>query len=183
MKILKLLTGDPARVGDPFGAVGLEGTYPEKKIYVRLAQQFKRESYTTVAKYFSNLDKKIKFDMMLLEKNFDYDNVRKAFAPIQIVYVTTSSNLSEKTRALGWSVDKPYMINWMANQYRAHNIQYPEKQSDDMKELINQQNEIVGITAPSGHTSYQRQRGRHDDLFMAKLIGCNAIRIWWDEQR
>lgn len=181
MKSLKLLSGDPASTGaDFFGVIGLEATYPEKKIYLRHAKQFKRESYKNVAKYFRILHNKVNFDMVLLEKNFDYYKISKAFERLPITYVTTSSNLTENTRADGWSVDKPFMINWMAKQYRAHNIQYPEKQSDDMRELINQQNEIVGITGPSGHTSYKRTRNRHDDLFMAKLIGCNAIRIWWN---
>jgi len=184
MKTIRILTGDPAKAGDAFGIVGLEGTYPDKKIYVRHARQFKRKSYNTIANYFFELNNKVKFNMMLLEKNFDYENLLKAFSKLDIKYVTTTGNLSEKNRPLGWAVDKPFMMNWMRNQYRLHNIQYPTgKKSDDIKELINQQNEMDGITAPSGHISYKRTRGRHDDLFMAKLIGCNVIRIWWEEQR
>lgn len=182
MKTLRLLVGDPARAGDSFGILGLEGTYPEKKIYIRLAKEFKRESYGTVANYFSKIHKKLNFDMLLIEKNFDYDEVSKAFARLPITYVTTSANLTEETRAKGWSVDKPYMIKWLKPQYEKHAILYPSTQSSAMQELINQRNEVVGITAPSGHVSYKRQRGRHDDLFLCELIGCNAIRIWWNMQ-
>jgi len=182
MKTLKLLVGDPGKTNDPFGVIGLEATYPEKKIYTRHARQFKRESYHTVANHFSKLHKKINFDLIILEKNFDYENVSKAFAHLPITYVSTSSNLTEQTRAKGWSVDKPYMIRWLKEQYRAHVIQYPAQQTADMAELINQRNQIVGITAPSGHVSYKAQRNRHDDLFLCELIGCNAIRIWWDQQ-
>ena len=183
MKTLKLLVGDPAHTGtDSFGVIGLEGTYPEKKIYIRHGREFKRESYNTVANHFSKMHKKIHFDMMILEKNFDYENVSKAFSHLPITYVTTGSGLTEQTRAKGFSVDKPFMVSWLKAQYKKHNVQYPTKQSKDVQELINQRNQIVGITGPSGHVSYKAQRNRHDDLFMGELIGANAIRIWWDQQ-
>ena len=73
------------------------------------------------------------------------------------------------------------MIDWLPKQYRKHTIQVPEVQSKDMQELINQRNQIVGITGPSGHVSYKAIRNRHDDLFMCELIGCNFIRLWWEE--
>lgn len=182
MKSLKLLIGDPAKSTDAFGIIGLEGTYPEKKIYIRYAKQFFKKPYSFVANHFAKLHKKLNFDMMIIEKNFDYDNVSKAFAHLPIKYVSTSSGLTEETRRNGWSVDKPYMIGWLKKEYKKHTVQYPNKQSDDIQELINQRNEIVGITAPSGHVSYKRQRGRHDDLFLGELIGANAIRLWWDIQ-
>ena len=183
MKTLKLLIGDPAKSNDPFGVEGLEATWPERKIYARHAKQFKKEPYSTVARHFSDMHKKINFDMMILEKNFDYENVSKAFAYLPIRYVSTSSNLTEETRSKGWTVDKPFMIGWLKTEYKKHTVQYLEKPNDDMQELINQRNEIVGITAPSGHVSHKRQRGRHDDLFLCELIGCNFIRLWWDEQK
>lgn len=181
---LRVIIGDPGRSNDPFGIIGLEATWPERKIYTRLAKQFIKTDYDTVAKYFANLSKKIKPHIMLLEKNFDYDNVYPAFSKykLPIKYVTTSTSLTEKTRAKGWAVDKNYMMGWLQQEYKKHTVQFPENPNDDMAELINQRNQIVGITAPSGHVSYKAQRGRHDDLFMAKLIGCNAIRIWWNMQ-
>lgn len=182
MKTLSLLIGDPAKAGDSFGVVGLQGTWPERKIYCRHAKEFKRESYSTVANHFELMNNKIHFDMMILEKNFDYDDVSIAFAHLPITYVTTSSGLKEDTRSKGYTVDKPFMIKWLKGEYRKHTVQYPAKKSRDMAELINQRNEIVGFTAPSGHVSYKRQRSRHDDLFMPELIGCNAIRIWWEQQ-
>lgn len=177
------MIGDPAKAGDSFGVVGLQGTYPERRIYTRHAKEFKRESYDTVANHFSKLHKKQNFDLMMLEKNFDYENVSKAFAHLPITYVTTSAGLTEQTRSKGFAVDKPFMISWLRQEYKKHTIQYPTRPSKDMAELINQRNEIVGITSPSGHVSYKRQRGRHDDLFLPELIGCNAIRIWWAQQQ
>ena len=183
MNSLKLLVGDPAHTGsDAFGVVGLEATYPEKKIYIRHAKQFWKESYDVVANYFSKLHKKINFDKILIEKNFDYHNVSKAFTDLPVTYVSTMGGLSEEKRALGWAVDKPYMIGWLKEKYNSHIIQYPINHSSDVTELITQRNEIVGITTSSGHISYKRQRGRHDDLFLSELIGANAIRIWWGMQ-
>jgi hypothetical protein len=90
--------------------------------------------------------------------------------------------MTEKARAKGWAVDKPFMIGWLKYQYRAKSIIFPAVRSADMQELVDQRSSIAGITAPSGHVAYKAERGRHDDLFMAKLIGCNAIRIWWELQ-
>ncbi len=182
MKRINILIGDPAKSGDAFGVVGLEGTWPERKIYIRHAKQFWKKPYKIIANHFESMHKQINFTLMILEKNFDYHNVSRAFAHLPITFVSTTGTLTEKNKAKGWAVDKPYMIGWLKNEYKNHTIQYPKEKSADMQELINQQNEIVGITAPSGHISYKRQRGRHDDLFMPKLIGCNVIRIWWDTQ-
>ena len=182
MKTLNLLVGDPAKSSDYFGVIGLQATYPEKKIFVRHAKQFLKKSYRTVANHFEKLHRHINFDMMIIEKNFDYENVSKAFHHLPITYVSTTGNMTEEKRQNGWAVDKPYMIGWLKEKYSKHLIQLPEVQSDDMRELINQRNQIVGITAPSGHVSYKAQRGRHDDLFMCELIGCNAVRIWWSMQ-
>lgn len=182
MKSLRLLIGDPGKTNDPFGVVGLEATYPEKKIYIRYSKEFKKTPYRIIAKHFDTLYNQVHFDLLILEKNFDYENVSKAFAYLPITYVSTSSTLTDKNRARGWAVDKPFMIGWLKEHYKNHTIQYPNVKSAGISELINQQNQIVGITAPSGHVSYKAQRGRHDDLFMAKLIGCNAVRIWWDQQ-
>ncbi len=181
-KSLRLLIGDPGRTTDPFGAIGLEATWPKKRIFVKYAKQFKRKPYRYVANEFRKLNNKIHFDLMILEKNFDYERVSRAFSSLDITYVSTTGNMTEKARAKGWAVDKPYMIGWLKEQYPLHTIQFPKSPSADMEELLNQRNQIVGITAPSGHVSYKAQRGRHDDLFMAKLIGCNAVRIWWDLQ-
>ncbi len=183
MKILRVVTGDPGKANDPFGIIGLEATWPERKIYIRHAKQFKSMPYSIVAQHLQLLQKKIRPHIILIEKNFDYDNILPVFKKFNLdeKYVTTSTGLTEKTRAKGWSVDKNYMIGWLQDEQKNHTINYPSIKSADMNELINQQNQIVGITAPSGHVSYKAQRGRHDDLFMAKLIGCNAIRIWWEQ--
>lgn len=182
MKSLKLLIGDPGKTNDPFGIFGLQGTWPERKIYPRYAEQLWHKPYSTVAKRFEFLQKKIKPDMTLIEKNFDHDRVSKAFSHLPITYVTMSNNLKEETRAKGWSVDKPYMMGWLKDEDAKHSIQYSLNPSKDMEEFVNQRNQIVGITAPSGHVSYKAQRNRHDDLFMCHVIGCNAIRLWWDQQ-
>ena len=181
-KSLRLLIGDPGRTTDPFGVIGLEATWPKRKIFMRYAKQFKRKPYRYVANEFRKLNNKIKFDLMILEKNFDYERVSMAFSTLPITYVSTTGNMTEQARAKGWAVDKPFMIGWLKEQYPLHTIQFPKSPRDDIEELLNQRKQIVGITAPSGHTAYKAQRGRHDDLFMAQLIGCNAARIWWDQQ-
>jgi len=181
MKHLTVLSGDPGKTNDPFGSVGVEGTWPEKKIYIRLAKQFKREKYKRVAKFYSSVRKSVKPHLILIEKNFDYDNLKIAFAKLPITYVTMSSNLKESTRRKGYSIDKPWCIKEIHKLHQRHAIQYPEILSYDMQELINQRNEMGGINTGTGHISYKRVRNRHDDLFMAKLMCVNAILLWWEE--
>lgn len=181
---LDVVTGDPARYGDAFGVIGLEGLYPQKLIHIRHAKQFVNEKYSIVASHFSYLQKKINPDIMALETNYRGKKLLPLFRNkyhIPIIGIHTSGKLTDKTKSLGHSMDKPFMMKWYAKQQKLHRILYPDKRSIDMEELINQTNEMVGITQPSGHISYKRTRGRHDDLFMAKLIGCNIIRIWWEE--
>lgn len=181
MKSLRVLTGDPGRENDPFGAIGLEGTYPEKIIYIRLAKQFKREKYSHVAKHYSKWYHQIKPDLILIEKNFDYDRVKIAFASLPVTYVTMSNNLKESTRRKGFSIDKPWCIQEIHKLHQRHAIQYPQVLSFDMQELINQRNEMSAVNTGTGHVSYKRKRNRHDDLYMGKLIGINAILLWWEE--
>ena len=124
--------------------------------------------------------------MILIDKNFDYDNIKKTFEKynLQPRYITTSANLTSKKNSQGWAVDKPYMNKWLAREYPKNTVQWPQsKMTRDMQQLINQRSLMTGTTAPSGHTSYKAQRNRHDDLFMAKLIECNAIRIWMDNNQ
>jgi len=181
---LEVVTGDPARSGDAFGVVGLEGLYPQRLIHIRHAKQFIHEKYSVVAEHFSFLQKKIVPDIMGIEMNYRGKKLLPLFRikyKLPMIGINTSANLTEQTRKRICSMDKPFMMKWYATQQRLHKILYPEKRTADMEELINQDNEMVGITQPSGHVSFKRKRNRHDDLFMAKLIGCNIIRIWWEE--
>jgi len=181
---LEVVSGDPARSGDAFGIVGLEGLYPQKLIYIRHAKQFIKESYSVVARHFTLLQKKIDPDVMCIEMNYRGKKLLPLFRTkynLPMIGINTSANLTIQTRKKGKTMDKPFMMKWYSTQQRLHRILYPQKRTADMEELINQDNEMVGIIQPSGHTSYKRKRGRHDDLFMAKLIGCNIIRRWWEE--
>ena len=181
---LRLLIGDPAFSGDYFGTLGLEGSYPNRVINVRYAKRFKlkpgesrEEFYTRVATHYKKLHKRLKFDLIILEKNFDYDRIEPAFRKLPILYITTSGELTAQTRAKGYSIDKNFMIDWLKKQYIKHSIQLPTIHSGEIEELINQRNEISQING-----SFKRMRGRHDDLFMCELIGCNTIRLWWNAQ-
>ena len=182
MKSFRVLSGDTGRTTDPFVVIGLEGTYPKKQIFVRLAKQFKREKYRKVARYFTKVSKQIHPDLILIEKNFDYEKVLLAFKHLPITYVTMSSGLTEETKQKGFSVDKPWCIRQIDSLQRKHAILYPEKLSYDMQELINQRNEMDAVPTGTGHISYKRTRNRHDDLFIAALHCCNFIRLFQEQQ-
>lgn len=181
---LNVVSGDPARRGDAFAIAGLEGTYPERTIHIRHAKQFIKKPYGTVATHLKLLQKKVNPKIMVIETNYRGKRLLPLFRDkynLPLFGIHTSSNLTDETRRKGFAMDKPFMIKWYAKQQKNHRILYPDKKSADMQEMITQDNEMVGITGLTGYTSYKRVRGRHDDLFMAKLIGCNFIRLWWDE--
>lgn len=181
MKNLSLLIGDPARAGDSFGVLGGDATWPEKKIYYRYAKEFKRKSYSTVAKHFSKLQRIVKPHIILLEDNFEKDKVERAFRKYQIPtkWIHTSSNLNENTRRKYTSLDKPFVVEWLATQKKAKRVFYGD--GSDMQILINQTSEIVSFMTQNGGTTYRRQRGRHDDLFSCSIIFANFVRLWWEE--
>ena len=117
-----------------------------------------------------------------MEKNFDYPNVSKAFTNLPIQYITTSGNLTEKTRQKGYAVDKPFMINWLKNKKKNHEILFTENPTKDMQELIDQIPKISQFITPGGQTSYKAYRNQHDDLFMAALHCTNFIRLYIEQQ-
>lgn len=182
MKHLRILSGDPAseKGGDSFGTVGLEATYPEKIIYIRLAKIHKKQPYHIIASYYEKVKLQINPHFILLEKNFDYDNLLPAFTHLNPTYITTTSNLTIQNRINLKAVDKPWVIKEIIKLHQNKQIQYPPKISADMKELINQRNEMSAFTSLSGHISYKRVRGRHDDLYSAKILGINHILRWWE---
>ena len=101
---------------------------------------------------------------------------------LDVAGIFTSANLTEKTINRGQSMDKPEMVKWLKDTMANHQVLFPEKPSEDMQELINQIHQIVGITGPSGHTTYKAMRGRHDDLFMAFLLCCHVTILFMKRQ-
>ncbi len=99
--------------------MGLEGTWPEKQIHLKLAKQFFNTPYDVVAQYWDVWNNKVKPHLNIMEKNFDYENLFPVFSqyPLDMRYVNTSANLSEKKNELGWTVDKPYMTKWARKSF------------------------------------------------------------------
>lgn len=182
MKRISVIANDPAK-SDPFGIVGAEGTWPEKKIYYRFAKQFVKESYGTVAKYLQKIDRQINPDFMLLETNNRGKRILKLYQDkynLPIKGVFTSSNLTEKSRRDYTLMDKPFMYFWFRAEQEKKTFLYAKNTNDDIEIFIDQITQMRPIPTGSGVT-YKAQKGRHDDLFMAGLIAANFIRIWWEE--
>lgn len=176
-KSLNVLIGDPASKSDPFGVVGLHATYPEKKIHIKHARQFIKKPYERVAKHFKSQWDKGHIGIMLLEKNHGYDEVSKAFSGLPIQYVYTCASLKDSNRHKQDVMDKHFMIEWYGKAISNDVFLYPKVMTAEIAELIKQVELISEING-----SFKAKAGRHDDLFMAKLIGCDFIRKWWDEQ-
>jgi len=180
---LRLIAGDPARAGDSFGNVGADATWPKKEIHYRSAKEFKRTSYSKVAGYFKRFKDIMKPNIILLEDNFEKKSVQMEFnkygVPVQ--WVHTSANLTDDTRKNYHSLDKPFVVEWLASQRKLNRIFYAKNINNDMEVLVTQTNNIVAFMTQNGGTTYRAVRGRHDDLYIASLIIANYVRLWWDE--
>ena len=122
---IRIIAGDHGRTNDPFGIVILDGKWPQRKIYVRGENQFIKRPYSEIADFVVSLKMQHNPDMILIEKNFDYDNIKKTFEKydLDIQYIPTSANLTSKKNSQGNTVYKPYMIKWLAREYLKNTMQ------------------------------------------------------------
>ena len=179
--------GDPGRHGDAFAWVGAAFDLHKYEIQFRLAKQFFHTPYANVASWAMDKHKEIKPNYMGIELNNDGKKVLDLFTrKYNMLYmqgITTSANLTEKTRQMGFAMDKPFMVKWFAAAKDRGMIKFPKKPSKDMQELIDQIPKIVELKTIGGQTTYKAHRGQHDDLFIAALLCCNFIRLFIDQQK
>jgi len=179
--------GDPGRSHDAFAWVGAQLKLDENaKIEFRLAKQFFKTKYSLVARYADKIHTLYKPNFMGIETNNRGKDVLNLFhKKYDLTYlqgVSTSANMTEKSRQMGFAMDKPYMVHWFKEQMDLGTFSWPAAPSKDMQELIDQIPKIVSHKSPGGQTSYKAHRGQHDDLFMAALHCCNFIRLFIEQQ-
>ncbi len=184
---LKVIMGDPGRTTDAFAWVGAQLKLDTKfKIEFRLAKQFFKTPYGTVADYAKKIHELYKPNFMGIETNNRGKEVLSLFhRKYDLTFlqgVSTSANLTEKTRQMGFAMDKPYMVGWFKEQMDIGALSFPGVPSKDMQELIDQIPKIVSMPSLTGQTTYKAMRGQHDDLFIAALLCCNFIRLFIDQQ-
>lgn len=180
---------DPSNLtgGDAFAWVGASFNLDDFKIKFKLAKQFFDEPISTVARYAQSIHKTHKPNFIGLETNNTGKNVlflfHQKYNMTYIHGVSTSANLTEKTRSKGYAMDKPFMVHWFQEKLENHDIVFPGNPSPDMQELIDQIPKISEFKSAGGQTSYRAYRGQHDDLFMAALHCCNFIRLFIEQQK
>lgn len=172
---IRIVCGDPARSHDAFGIVGIESDIIHDIVRIKMAKQFFNEPYGTVANYLKKIQYNIKPDFMGIETNYRGDKLLKLFNykyKLKMKGIYTSSNLTEQTRAKGFTMDKSYMIKWFIQHKTHHKILFPEILTPEMTILKNQIESITRYPTLTGYT-YKAQKGRHDDLFMSLLLCCH----------
>lgn len=183
---LKVIMGDPARSGDAFAWVGAAFDLHNYEIQFKLAKQFFHTPYNRVAEWAHKKHEEIKPNFMGIETNNRGQEVLGLFYnKYKMQYlqgINTSSGLTEKTRAQGFTMDKTFMVHWFKDAKDRGMIKFPSNPSRDMQELINQIPKISMMLTPGGKTTYKAYRGQHDDLFMAALLCCNFIRLFINQQ-
>ncbi len=184
---LKVIMGDPGRTSDAFAWVGTQlKLNDDPKIEFRLAKQFFNTPYKVVAEYAKKIYYLYNPNFMGIETNNRGKEVLALFHRKYhldfIQGVSTSANLTEKTRQMGYAMDKPFMVQWFKKKLEEKMFSFPDLPTKDMQELIDQIPKIVEIKTPGGKTSYKAHRGQHDDLFIASLHCCNFIRLFLDQQ-
>ena len=183
---LKVICGDPGKSVDAFAFVGASFNLNDYKIKFKLAKQFWRTPYSTVAAYASKIHNEVKPNFMGIETNNRGKDILKfwhrRFGMPYMHGVATSANLTEKTNSMGFTMDKIFMVQWFKEMQEEHMFQFPAKPTKDMQELIDQIVKISEFKTPGGKTTYRAYRGQHDDLFMAALHCCNFIRLFIEQQ-
>lgn len=179
---------DPSNLtgGDAFAWVGASFNLDDYKIKFKLAKQFFNGPMKNVARYARNIHQLYKPNFMGLETNNRGKDILKLFHrkyKLKFIQgVSTSANLTEKTRRMGYAMDKPFMVQWFKEMQLEHMFQFPAAPTPDMQELIDQIAKISEFKTPGGKTTYKAFRGQHDDLFMSALHCCNFIRLFIDQQ-
>ena len=185
---LKVIMGDPGRTADAFAWVGTQLKLDtEAKIEFRLAKQFFKTPYGRVAAYARKIYALYKPNFMGIETNNRGKEVLSLFhRKYDLTFlqgVSTSANMTEKARQMGFAMDKPFMVEWFKEKMDEQMFSFPGTPSKDMQELIDQIPKITRFMSPSGKTSYKAYRNQHDDLFMAALHCTNYIRLFIDQQK
>jgi len=183
---LKVICGDPARSSDAFAWVGAQYIPVDDQIQFKLAKQFFHTPYAIVASWAMDKHKLLKPNFMAIETNNRGKEVLGLFTnKYKMDYiqgVTTSANLTEKSRQMGFAMDKPFMVHWFKDAMEKHMMKFPKNPGKDMQELMDQIPKIVSMPSLTGQTTYKAFRGQHDDLFIAALLCCNFIRLFIDQQ-
>lgn len=186
----RVIFGDPSDLtgGDAFAWVGAQlKLNSTSTIEFKLAKQFWKEKHSNVAAWAKRMHKQIKPNFMGLESNRKEDKrilklYRTKFGMKYLQGVNTSSHLTEKTRQMGYAMDKVEQTDWLRKKMERGEISFPADPGPDMQELIDQIPQIVPMMTQTGQTTVRAQRGRHDDLFIAALHCTNIIRLFIEEQ-
>ena len=191
-RLVKIVMGDPAEKGDPTGIVGILGNCETGQVKVKMAKEITDKDaearITNTVGFLQWVIVNVKPDFLGMETNNRGKEIIEKIGEYGIVVngIATSAGLTEATRRKGLTMDKPYMVKYLAEMKNSGDILFPANTTLGMKKLISQMSQIVGITQPSGYTTYKAQRGRHDDLFMALLLCINSFLIYkrrWESLR
>ena len=171
---------------DPLGIIGAQFDLDRYKIQWKMAKQFTNDKFVNVAKYLKKVKRDINPNFMGMETNNQGGEILKLFHrkyDMKYIHgVNMSGELTEVTRAKGYSMDKPFMIDWFKKRKQEGMFEFPEVPTKDMQEFIDQIPKIVQSHTANGSTTYKAYRNQHDDLFMAALHCSNIIRLFIEEQ-
>jgi len=177
--------GDPGKNPDPFGVVGALYNQSKHKIQWKLAKEFFNKSHSYMANYFKMIKRTQNPNFMGIETNNKGGKILKLYRGkygMDFMHgVNTSGEMTEEARQKGFSMDKPFMVNWVKDAMKDHMFEFPAAPTKTMQEFIDQWPKITRFQSPTGVTTYKAFRGQHDDLFMAGLLCCNFIRLYIDQ--
>lgn len=186
---LKVIFGDPSDLtgGDAFAWVGAQMNLNDYIIDFKLAKQFWKVPHSVCVGWAKKMHKSIQPNFMGLESNRKDDKAilklyRNKYGMKYLQGVNTSSNLTEATRQMGYSMDKVEQTHWLKKKMEKDEVRFPSMPSKDMQELIDQIPQIVTMPTPNGGTTIKAHRGRHDDLYIAALHCTNIIRLFIENQ-
>ena len=182
--MVRIVMGDPAKKSDPTGIVGILGNCETGQVKVKLAKEITDKNpavrIANTVKFLRWVKSNVNPDFLGMETNNDGARIISRIKKHGIIIngIATSAGLTEATRHKGLTMDKPYTVKYLAQMKDDGDILFPANTTLDMKKLIDQMSQIVGIRQATGHISYKAQRGRHDDLFMGLLLCIHVFLIY-----
>lgn len=176
----RIICGDPGRSKDPFGIVGVEYDTMESIIRIKFADRFKDKPFIYVAQQMYPFVQRVNPHYLCLETNNEGKQAIQAFKDaglVNVLGINTVSNLSGKNWDTKFdSMDKNRTTMVLNDLIKTEKLTFPRYATPEIRELVNELNQIESKITESGKVSYRARSSRHDDLYMALLLCIHVVR-------
>lgn len=163
-----------------FGMVGIEVDSQKKIAYVRLAKIWKRENMNSIPGTIKDINSKVKWDMTFADQLIGQHLIRSMEHSLgfEVQTITTQKNLKDPENIeLIKVMDMTEMTQLTLSLKQDHKIQFPQKPTEDMEDLIKQTAMFSEHSSEQGTIAYYAPGDELDCLIKALMICLFAARL------